>query len=93
MCVSYFAWLHPQLPDLLLLLLFNRDEVLHRCAPRSLLAAWPLGWCHRLGRPTLAHGLQQLHPPAGSQAANWHPPCEDRPTPPSPMPVPPKQAH
>lgn len=32
MCVTYFAWLHPQLPDLPLLLLFNRDEVLGRCA-------------------------------------------------------------
>lgn len=32
MCVTYFAWLHPQLPDLLLLLLFNRDEVLGRWA-------------------------------------------------------------
>ncbi|KAI7839225.1 hypothetical protein COHA_007038 [Chlorella ohadii] len=30
MCVTYFAWLHPQLPDILLLLLFNRDEVLDR---------------------------------------------------------------
>lgn len=30
MCVTYFAWLHPQLPDLPLLLLFNRDEVLGR---------------------------------------------------------------
>lgn len=32
MCVTYFAWLHPQLPDILLLLLFNRDEVLDRWA-------------------------------------------------------------
>lgn len=38
MCVTYFAWMHPQLADLLFLCMFNRDEVLGRCAVRP---------CHR----------------------------------------------
>lgn len=32
MCIAYFAWQHPQTPDLLLCALFNRDEQLDRCA-------------------------------------------------------------
>ncbi|EFN59333.1 hypothetical protein CHLNCDRAFT_137746 [Chlorella variabilis] len=30
MCIAYFAWQHPQTPDLLLCALFNRDEQLDR---------------------------------------------------------------
>lgn len=32
MCIAFFVWKHHQAPDLLLLALFNRDELFDRCA-------------------------------------------------------------
>ena len=40
MCVAYLIWLHEQAPDLSLLVLFNRDELLTRQA-----SAWQCGCC------------------------------------------------
>jgi hypothetical protein len=34
MCIAFFVWKHPQAPDLLLLALFNRDEIFERYAAR-----------------------------------------------------------
>jgi uncharacterized protein with NRDE domain len=31
MCIALFAWQHEQLPELQLVALFNRDELLNRC--------------------------------------------------------------
>lgn len=65
MCVTYFAWLHPQLPDLPLLLLFNRDEVLGRCAPcREAVQGEALGLCSAV--------LSLWHPALAAPAAPEH---------------------
>jgi uncharacterized protein with NRDE domain len=31
MCIAYFLWRHSQAPELLLVALFNRDELFNRC--------------------------------------------------------------
>lgn len=66
MCIAFFLWEHPQLPDLQLVALFNRDEVLGRWVlHRPAQAGSPAYW-----QPTPYGSLQE-----GIASPQ---PCEDR---------------
>ncbi len=55
MCIAFFLWEHPQLPDLQLVALFNRDEVLGRWVlRRPAQAGLPAYW-----QPTPYRSLQE----------------------------------
>ncbi|KAL4430685.1 hypothetical protein ABPG75_005941 [Micractinium tetrahymenae] len=54
MCIAFFLWEHPQLPDLQLVALFNRDEVLVR--PTAASHFWQDQPCILGGRDLVAGG-------------------------------------
>lgn len=76
MCIAFFFWEHPALPDLHLLALFNRDEVLHRSARMHLVPFVS----RRPGTETDTRCLRAagasgaVLPPITSPHSSWAPP-------------------
>lgn len=61
MCIAFFLWEHPQLPDLQLVAMFNRDEVLGRWVLRRSRSPWAARRTLQAGMCGVRVGEAALH--------------------------------